>query len=121
MEKSIKEKNLPLAIGLNLLLPGIGYIYMGKVFVGIVAVILIIGIYATADPVYWGSGWLLMNAIMAIDMFMLNSKNTKKLVEQNTKKCPNCAEMIQKEAKVCRFCNTRFETQSAHEDAPLPA
>lgn len=31
----IKEKSIPLAIGLNLLLPGLGYMYMGKIIVGI--------------------------------------------------------------------------------------
>ena len=31
----IKEKSVPLAIGLNFLLPGLGYMYMGKVILGI--------------------------------------------------------------------------------------
>ena len=42
-----KEKNIPLAIGLNLVLPGLGYMYMGKVVVGIAALLLIIAIYKT--------------------------------------------------------------------------
>jgi hypothetical protein len=27
----------------------------------------------------------------------------------DTKKCPNCAEIIKKEAKVCRFCQRELE------------
>ncbi len=43
----MKEKSLPLAIGLNLLLPGIAYMYMRKWVVGIFACLLVVGIYAT--------------------------------------------------------------------------
>jgi len=35
----LKEKSIPLAIGLNFLLPGVGYMYMGKVVVGIAAML----------------------------------------------------------------------------------
>ncbi|MDA8429406.1 MAG: zinc ribbon domain-containing protein [Geobacteraceae bacterium] len=109
--KPIKEKSLPLAIGLNFVLPGIGYIYMGKPVVGIFACLLCVVISISAAilivPV-----WLGMNVIMAIDMLILSNKNKKKLLEESTKKCPNCAELIQKEAKVCRFCSTRFDAVS---------
>ncbi|MGM0454148.1 MAG: hypothetical protein ACQERN_13385 [Thermodesulfobacteriota bacterium] len=110
---TVKEKNIGLAIGLNLLLPGLGYMYMGKVVIGIAAIFLIIGIYATTALLYLFPTWIIMNVIMAIDMYILNSKNKKKLTEQNMKKCPKCAELIKKEAKVCRFCNTEFSTESA--------
>lgn len=51
---------------------------------------------------------------VAVDMIILFSKNKKKIAEATTKKCPSCAEVIQREAKVCRFCNTKLETEFGH-------
>ena len=104
-----KEKQLGLAIGLNLLLAGAGYMYMGKWIVGIFAFLLIVGIYATTGVGGFGSAWLVMNVIMGIDMYILFKKNKEKFEQENTKKCPNCAESVQIDAKVCRYCNSSFE------------
>jgi hypothetical protein len=104
----MKEKSLPLAIGLNILLPGLGYMYMGKWIVGIFACLLVIGIYATTGLLFIAPTWIGLNVIMGIDMAILSSKNKKKIAEATTMKCPNCAEVIQREAKVCRFCNTKL-------------
>ena len=105
-----KEKSLPLAIGLNFLLPGLGYIYMDKWIVGIFACLLIIGIYLISLLLIVPA-WIGMNVIMAIDMVILSNKNKQKVAEENTKKCSACAELIQKEAKVCRFCGAKFESE----------
>jgi len=81
-----KEKSLGLAIGLNLLLAGAGYMYMGKWIVGIFALLLIFGIYATSGVGGLGGAWLIMNLIMGIDMYILfkkNKENSNKKIQKN--------------------------------------
>ena len=106
---AIKEKSLPLAIGLNLFLPGAGYIYMGKWVVGVLACLLIISIMITTGLLFITPTWIGLNVIMIIDMMILSNKNKKKVLAITTKKCPNCAETIKREARICRFCNTKFD------------
>jgi len=105
----LKEKSIPLAIGLNILLPGVGYMYMGKLFLGIAAFLLIL-MMLLASPLIGGAAWFSMNVIMAIDMVILGKKREKQISEGSTMKCPRCAELIKKEAKVCRFCNAPIGT-----------
>ncbi|MBM4309549.1 MAG: hypothetical protein FJ119_01180 [Deltaproteobacteria bacterium] len=105
--KQVKEKSIGLAIALNLLLPGVGYMYMGKVIVGIGALLLVLGTFA-ARADYVLPAWIGINLIMAIDMLLLGKKNQKDVASKTLKKCPRCAEMVQKEAAVCRYCNTIF-------------
>lgn len=107
----MKEKSLPLAVGLNLLLPGIGYMYMGKWIVGIFASLLVIGILATSAVDLLLIVWLGLNLIMAIDMKLLSNKQKKLVQEATTRKCPKCAEMIKREATVCRFCQSPVSAQ----------
>jgi len=109
----VKEKNIPLAIGLNFILPGLGYMYMGKVIVGIGALLLIVAMYFTTAIIYLFFTWVFMNAIMAIDMVILGNKRKKDVEGKLMAKCPQCAEMIMKEAKICKHCQT--------EQAPQPA
>lgn len=106
---NVKKKQLPLAIGLNFVLPGAGYMYMGKWIVGIFAMLLIVAIVLSVRMDMALSTWVGINIIMAIDMYMLFRKNENKYIENNSKKCPGCAELIQKEAKICRFCNSNVE------------
>jgi Flp pilus assembly protein TadB len=101
----MKEKSLPLAIGLNLFLPGAGYMYMGKVVVGIAAMLLVLMIYVASFVLGLMTSFGFF-VIMTIDMLILGNKRKKEIEKNTTKNCPKCAELIKKEAKVCRFCNT---------------
>ena len=74
-----QEKSLRVAIQLNLVFPGLGYFYIGKGIIGIAAILLIIGIWASTGLKYIVHTYIVMNAIMAIDMFTWNSKNKKKI------------------------------------------
>jgi GYF domain 2 len=107
-QAQVFEKSLPLAIGLNILWPGLGYIYMGKWIAGLIGGLLIIGIYATMGLIFLPMTWITLSAIMALDMAVLSGRNKRKIAERTTMKCPNCAETIQREAKVCRFCTLKI-------------
>jgi DNA-directed RNA polymerase subunit RPC12/RpoP len=76
-------KSLPLALGLNLLLPGLGYMYMGRIFLGFFAVLIMLAVFATAIPATLGMVWLVANIIMALDMWILYDKHKKKIEATN--------------------------------------
>ncbi|MEI6667533.1 MAG: hypothetical protein WCP29_05190 [Acidobacteriota bacterium] len=70
-----RAKNLPVAIGLNLVLPGAGYMYMGRVILGILALLLVLGVLVSTGMALLVPTWLGLNAVMAIDMVILFRKN----------------------------------------------
>jgi hypothetical protein len=106
--KAVKEKSLALAIGLNFVLPGAGYMYMGRVVLGIAAMLLVSLVVFGAGLLLLMPTWIGINVIMAVDMIILFNKNKQALTAATTRKCPQCAETIQKEAKVCRFCHAQL-------------
>ena len=104
----LAEKSLPFAIGLNLILPGVGYMYMGNIFAGIVAFLAILAFYASTPFLWFLVVWISLNAIMALDVLMLSNKRKKQIEAATTRQCPQCAKIIKAQATVCRFCGARL-------------
>lgn len=73
-----KLKSRTAAVGLNVLLPGAGYLYMGRWFAGIFggALILAILMRSSQEHLFWV--WTVTNLIMAIDMCLLSSNHQSK-------------------------------------------
>ncbi|MBS0209088.1 MAG: hypothetical protein JSS27_09060 [Planctomycetes bacterium] len=112
---AVREKSLPVAIGLNFVLVGLGYFYMDRPFSGIGC--LLIAIYTYAGYGLYGllGSWLSLNLVMLIDMLILRSINKQEVAAATTKKCPNCAETIKLEARVCRYCQTKLFSSNAEQ------
>lgn len=102
-------KSVPVAILLNLIVPGAGYMYIGRVFLGIFTffamgtiLLLSLATVVLAVPV-----WFFCQLIMILDMLLLNRARNKKNLKL-FKKCPRCAEMVMKEANICKHCQHEF-------------
>ena len=109
-----KRKSGALAAGLNLIIPGAGYIYCGRVILGIAAFILTVLLVLTLFPYGAITIWI----VLIIDGFLCADRYNKKLdikIESQKKKCPMCAELVQPDAKVCKHCGHKFESNMGQE------
>lgn len=68
-------KSLAAAILLNLFLPGAGYMYMGRVGLGIAALIFVVCTYAWTPLIVVAGAWISLNLVMLIDMLILHNKH----------------------------------------------
>jgi len=94
----------------NIFLPGAGYIYCGKILIGIVVLpffILMIFSVGPLAPLLIPSLWF----VLIVDGFLAANRANKKIdseINSLMKKCPQCAEKILPEAKVCKHCGSKL-------------
>lgn len=105
------RKSGALAAGLNIIFPGAGYMYCGRVFLGIIAfffvALMVLTFPFVAIPL-WG--------VLVIDGFLAANRYNSKLDEKISaamKTCPRCAEKVQPAAQVCKHCGHEFATEAA--------
>ncbi len=114
---TVQEKNPTLAAILSLLLNGLGQIYNGQVGKGIfIFCIQIVNALLTSVFIGFFTGaivyiWSVYDAYAVAKR--LNEQNQQQFLT-NTKQCPRCAERVNIDAKVCRYCNHEFVPEKAH-------
>ena len=112
-----EKKNVGTAVVLNFVLPGAGYMYVGKVVLGVVVLLLaLLADFAAISGAGIGveaAGFL--GVVGAIDGYLQATKYNERVdrekaeeEEDNLVRCPECAERIQRTARVCRFCQHRM-------------
>jgi len=100
------------------------------VLVEILIIAVIIGLlpaFIARSKGYNFFGWWLFGALLWIVAFpmALTLKPNKKVIEarqmslNDMKKCPQCAELIKREAKVCRFCGVDVSPQATSAAADI--
>lgn len=101
---SYEEKSTALAIGLNLVMPGAGYLYMGRAAVGVVVMTIALLAFWYLPLLLVILAWPVPTVLMAIDMVWLNQKRRK----ASERECPFCAELVKVNAKKCKHCGSEL-------------
>lgn len=111
MQTTLQPKNPTLAAILSFLINGLGQIYNGEIGKGIlIFVIQLINLalmaifigFITAPIVFIWS---------VFDAYQVAQRINDQAMKQNladTKPCPQCAERVLRDAKVCRHCGHQF-------------
>ncbi len=60
------------------------------------------------DPLMWGLIGFFLGPL-AILFIAIAQEKEGTVGAGETKRCPNCAETIRAEARICRYCNTEFD------------
>lgn len=64
--------------------------------------------YAHYSPVFWAAGVALIGIIFLPAYLFARRKSRPGGDGQRRKRCPECAELVQGDAAICRFCRHRF-------------
>lgn len=100
-QRPVAEKNIWIAIGLNLIVPGLGYLYMGRDVAGLVLILAMLSaLFFLPLAMILVLLAIPMQIIMALDIAIRH----RKLIAAASRACPHCAEPIRIQATVCRYC-----------------
>lgn len=56
-----------------------------------------------------GFGWLVLGALFGVFALIVVACLSSTDADPSLKRCPDCAEAVQPEARVCKHCGYRFE------------
>ncbi|MDD5014784.1 MAG: zinc ribbon domain-containing protein [Atribacterota bacterium] len=106
-----KRKKGWIAAVLNLFLPGAGYIYCGKIFIGIIVLPFFILMFFSVGAL---APFLIPSLcfVLIVDGFLAADRANKKIdkkIGDLMKKCPQCAEKVLPDAKICKHCGSKLE------------